>query len=168
MRKVLGFVLFLLILFTNKIKAQVTITYTDSVEVKSKTSIQIHQLVLKGNKQTKDFVILREIPLKEGDVLTHEELEFNLQQAYSNLKNTSLFNFIKIECHITNKQLATIIFDLEERWYIWPNPILDYSDRNLSTFLKNKRWDRLNYGLYLRIENFRGRNELVKLKAIGG
>ena len=48
-----------------------------------------------------------------------------------------------------------------ERWYIWPVPILEYAERNFSTFIKNREWDKINYGAWLQWNNFRGKNELL-------
>ena len=57
-----------------------------------------------------------------------------------------------------------------ERWYVWPNPIFELSERNFNVwwhdFKANNYSDfsRVNYGLFLVWENFRGRNELLKMK----
>ena len=57
-----------------------------------------------------------------------------------------------------------------ERWYIWPYPILEISERNFNVFwdrLRNSNYtdfSRINYGVFLNWYNFRGRNELLKIK----
>jgi len=160
-----GFIVFL----GGELKAQVKYFYpSDSTIINTESDFHVSSVTLLGHKQTKDNVIWREITFREGDTLSIAKLEEALEDSYRNLKNTSLFNFTHIECHYTMDNKVVVLFNFEERWYIWPFPVIDYSDRNLSTFLMNKRWDRLNYGMYLRIENFRGRNELIKIKAIGG
>ena len=53
-------------------------------------------------------------------------------------------------------------------WYIWPYPVLEHADRNFSSFLKNQEWSRIDYGLFVLINNFRGRKEILKLKSIFG
>ena len=50
-----------------------------------------------------------------------------------------------------------------ERWYIWPVPILEFADRNVNEWLKKKDWSRINYGMFLTWNNFRGRREKVVL-----
>ena len=57
-----------------------------------------------------------------------------------------------------------MIVEVQERWYIWPNPIFEHGERNLSTFLKEPEWSKLNYGMWLKWNNFRGRNELLNAK----
>jgi hypothetical protein len=46
---------------------------------------------LYGNDKTKDFIIRREIPFKEGDTLRTEKLIKDLEVAKRQLVNTSLF-----------------------------------------------------------------------------
>lgn len=75
--------------------------------------------------------------------------------------NTALFNFVSFDAnHFPGNQIDIVIV-VVERWYIWPVPIIELADRNLSTFLKNKEWDRINYGMWLKWNNFRGRREML-------
>jgi outer membrane protein assembly factor BamA len=54
---------------------------------------------------------------------------------------------------------------VNERWYIWPSPILEVADPNFNTWWRNGAdLDRINFGLYLYRYNFRGLNETVYLK----
>ena len=53
---------------------------------------------------------------------------------------------------------------LEERWYWWPYIIFEQADRNLSAFFNDGDWKRINYGLMLINNNFRGRAETLKVK----
>lgn len=126
-------------------------------------NIDIH-----GNDVTKEKIILRELLFHVGDTINSSELDFLQEKSRENLLNTSLFNFVTI----THKEMATdrinIHVDLQERWYIWPYPIFEHADRNLSSYLYNKEWSRLDYGLFVLINNFRGRKEILKLKTIFG
>ena len=80
-----------------------------------------------------------------------------------------LFNFNNISTENNNGK-TDIIIEVVERWYIWPYPILEISERNFNVW-----WDefnesnysdfsRMNYGAFLVWENFRGKNELLKIK----
>ena len=80
-----------------------------------------------------------------------------------------LFNFTDISIE-ENDNRADIFIEVVERWYIWPYPIFELSERNFNMwwneFKANNYSDfsRINYGVFLVWENFRGRNELLKVK----
>ena len=54
--------------------------------------IKVHQIILKGNKKTKSYILLREIQFKEGDSLPISQLKNNLKLVRQQLYNTTLFN----------------------------------------------------------------------------
>jgi len=99
-----------------------------------------------------------------GDTIYKERLELYIQKSKDNLFNTSLFNFITINTLEESTNFISIFIMVEERWYLWPYLILEQADRNLSSFLNEKDWSRINYGLMLVKYNFRGRRETVKVK----
>ncbi|MFC2091090.1 POTRA domain-containing protein, partial [Bacteroidota bacterium] len=129
----------------------------------SEDGVQISEIVLEGNKITKSNIILRELMFSEGDTLERNALESSIEKSRENLLNLSIFNFVTIESEYIEDDRISILVSVIERWYIWPSPIFEHGERNLSIFLKNPRWDRLNYGLWLKWNNFRGRNELLNL-----
>lgn len=117
---------------------------------------------LQGNKITKDHIVLRELTLGVGDTLTGPKDE-RILRSQENLMNTALFNSVEIKDSLINNRHG-IVVKLQERWYIWPQPILEHADRNLNAFLDAKQWDRINYGVHLVWVNFRGRREQLNLK----
>jgi hypothetical protein len=60
-----------------------------------------------------------------------------------------------------------LLVEVDERWYTWPIPIFELSDRNFNEWWQNYNHDfgRVNYGLRLEQYNCRGRNETLKLTA---
>lgn len=124
----------------------------------------IEKIIIVGNNVTKDKIILRELTFSEGDILTGDELHYKMQRSRENLLNTSLFNFVNISREITSHGL-TILIVVTERWYIWPVILFEHADRNLPAWLKDPDIARLNYGMQLNWNNFRGRNEILQLKA---
>jgi outer membrane protein assembly factor BamA len=123
--------------------------------------IEIKNIQIKGNKRTKDHIILRELTFKQGDTITN--VDFHQEQSRKQLLNLYLFNEVKVEIDSQNA-----IVNIIERWYIWPSPKLDYADRNLNQWLLTKDPSRLIYGVDLELYNFRGRNETVKFNFRGG
>jgi hypothetical protein len=148
---ILGFILFI----NNTVDAQV-----GSLE-----NVIIDQIVYVGNEKTKIFVLERELTFVVGDTILSEELSAKIFRSQENLFNTSLFNKVEHEVSYIDSNHVKVIFILEERWYVWPLPILENGDRNFNTWWKTKDFERLTYGIFLNWNNFRGRNETFQVLA---
>jgi len=136
----------------------------DSLSLIQDKIVVVKDFVLSGNKDTKSFVILKESTIKQGDSLLVSELLIKIEKTRENILNTSLFNFVTINFTYQTDKEVVINIAVIERWYWWPYPILEHADRNFSSWLKNEEWDRVNYGLFILKNNFRGRNETLKIK----
>ena len=129
----------------------------------------ISSILINGNNKTKKEIILRELELKTDSAYSQDELKVKILKSKNNLTNLKLFNFVDIKS-IEKSQDIEIQINVIEKWYIWPYPIFELSDRNFNTwweeFSENNYSDfsRINYGVFFNWENFRGRNELLKLK----
>ncbi len=130
-------------------------------------SFIVRDIIITGNNKTKEAVILRECPFNKSDTITLVEAEELLGIFNNNLIKTSLFNFVNTS-YITSSDSIDILVSVEERWYLWPYPILEYADRNLSSYIYNRDFTKLNYGLAFDIYNFRGQNDLLKFKIRSG
>jgi len=124
----------------------------------------INNIEFEGNKVTRENILLREMDFTAGDTIYKIELIPRIQRSRENLLNLRLFNFVEIEVEHFPESRIDVIVNVTERWYIWPTPIFEHGERNLSEFLREPRWNRLNYGLWLKWNNFRGRNELLQTK----
>ena len=124
----------------------------------------VDSITIHGNHQTRQHIITREITLKPGDTLFADELTNHLAKSKSNLLNASIFNFVHIDT-ISSTKPGHIILDINviERWYIWPYPVFELADRNFNAWWRARNFERVNYGTYINIENFRGRKELLRL-----
>jgi outer membrane protein assembly factor BamA len=131
----------------------------------SDSSLIIGNIILKGNHLTKDRILLREMEYKSGDTLSFYDFCRLSAKSRQNLLNRSLFNFVYIDT-IRNQQLTDnvdVIVNVLERWYIWPLPIFELAERNFNTWWETKDFRKANYGLFLTYNNFRGRNEVLKV-----
>ncbi|MDF1575524.1 MAG: BamA/TamA family outer membrane protein [Bacteroidales bacterium] len=127
----------------------------------SDDKLLISNILISGNDVTQESVIRRELVFSVGDTIEKMKLLPALQRSKDNLLNLALFNFVYLNIkHLENNRINVLI-DVTERWYVWPVPILEYADRNFSTFIQNRDWDKINYGAWLKWGNFRGRNELL-------
>ena len=122
---------------------------------------EVNQIIIKGNEITKSKVIIRELAFKKNQQISQNEIEKKIEISNSNLTNLNLFNFITITYEIIEDKINFTI-DLVERWYIWPYPIFEISERNFNVWWNDfkesdyRDFSRLNYGIFLNIENFRG------------
>ncbi|HIG33102.1 MAG TPA: hypothetical protein EYQ09_06695 [Flavobacteriales bacterium] len=145
--------LIVLLFFTQVAMAQITIT----------------SITLNGNLKTQNDIILRELSFEENKSYSNDDLTKRIEKSKENLVNLKLFNFVEINKNEIQGS-AQITVDVIERWYILPYPIFEISERNFNAwweeFAANDYSDfsRLNYGVFLNWENFRGRNELIQLK----
>lgn len=159
----------LLIILAVSVTAQpLTLTASSSLaESDTAKKLVIGHITLEGNRITKDKIVLRELEFKSGDSLSLAQLNRTLTKSQQNLMNRSLFNFVTISDSVRN-ELVDIKIKMIERWYIWPIPILQYADRNVNVWWQNKDLSRLNIGIDLKVENFRGRMERLNIIVQGG
>lgn len=124
----------------------------------------ISEIIISGNKITKEDIIKRELLFRIDSIYSKIELENIIKLSQQNLKNLNLFNFIEIEKEKKNN-LTVIYIKLIERWYIWPYPIFELADRNFNSWIDKRDLNRVNYGLFFNWENFRGKNQLLRIKS---
>ncbi|MEZ4685087.1 MAG: POTRA domain-containing protein [Bacteroidia bacterium] len=75
----------------------------------------------KGNKKTKEAVMLRSMTFAAGDTLDPARLLEIMAQNRENLFNLELFNSVNIQPEPEEDGLR-IMVEVEERWYIIPVP----------------------------------------------
>ncbi len=121
----------------------------------------VEDIRIEGNKVTKAPIILRELTFSVGDTIRKMELLPAFHRSRENLLNLSLFNFVYFDATHAPGNRITVLINVTERWYVWPFPILEYAERNFSTFVQNREWDKINYGVWLKWINFRGRNDVL-------
>ena len=125
----------------------------------------IRSIDLQGNKVTKERIIFRELLFHPGDTICPDSLGVLMEKSRENLLNTSLFNFVTIDTvEVLGSSLVNVNIKMLERWYIWPFPIFELSDRNFNSWLESGDLSRVSYGAFITWENFRGRKETFKLR----
>ena len=140
---------------------EIPLLQTDSIV--NSHSIVVGKISLEGNRITQPYIIYREIIIKEGDTLTESIFKTRLEQSRLNLLNTSLFNFVNFDTVADAFGVINLKFSMIERWYLFPFPIFEISDRNFNTWLDHRDWRRVNYGGYIKWSNLRGRMEELNL-----
>lgn len=134
-------------------------------------SFPVQRITLSGNVHTKDFVILREL-LVHVDSMYAEKGEnaiaHQITLSSQRVLNLNLFNHVHITHQLEETDLGygyTIAVEVVEKWFIWPIPFVEFSDRNFNVWGNlNFDPDRTNYGLYVFNYNLFGRNHTLKTK----
>jgi outer membrane protein assembly factor BamA len=116
-----------------------------------------------GNEITKEQVLLRELTLLPGDSVITANLDSLLEENRKRLLNLRLFHHVNYTYTCEGGQVQ-VIYDIQERFYLYPIPIFDVADRNFNAWLEKKDFSRLDYGISLIRKNFRGRNEELRLR----
>jgi outer membrane protein assembly factor BamA len=127
--------------------------------------LNVNRIFIIGNRITRDPVILRELSLKQGDVVFSADMTDILDLDRKKLLNTRLFNTVEIRTIEIEPMKIDLIIEVNERWYTFPAPIFELADRNFNEWWQNYNHDlkRVNYGLRLYQYNVRGRNETLRL-----
>ena len=123
----------------------------------------ISEISYEGNKHTKEHIINRELTFHLGDTLSFDLYEKEIQQSKNNLLNSALFNFVTIS-FCDSLEFTKVKIQVTERWYIWPEVILKFQERNFTEWLVNRDLSRIDYGIYVSHLNFRGRQEKLQLQ----
>ncbi|MEM7161289.1 MAG: POTRA domain-containing protein [Bacteroidota bacterium] len=124
----------------------------------------IKAIAIDGNKITKDFIVLRELPFQQGDTLKASELQAFVDLGKRNLVNTELFSISEITIVPAFDNEVVIVIELKEQWYIFPTPIFQLADPNFNIWWQTKDFSRANYGISYLQKNFRGRDERLSVK----
>lgn len=139
--------------------------------VASKSMFQlVGEIQVNGNKKTKEYIILRELPFKKGDRITAAETEKKLILAREQVMNTLLFVDVNVYIAAKRGNIVIINVDVKERWYFFPLPYFRLVDRNFNQWwVEQKRsFDRVNYGLKFIQNNVSGRNDNLDIWFING
>lgn len=125
----------------------------------------VGDIVITGNKKTKDLIILREIPFKKGETYTLAVLVRKFEDARRQLMNTALFHNVIVAAKSFDGNKVNVTVDLKERWYLFPLPYLKPVDRNLNQWIIEQKasLSRVNYGAKLLYNNATGRNDKLRL-----
>ncbi len=126
----------------------------DSIDVRD-SALVVADVILSGNSQTKDFVILREMSMRRGVRITRQLIDYDKNRIYS----LGLFNRVEIDLIPAVDSTATLVVNVHERWYIFPYPIFGLTDRD---------WSKVFYGFGIVHNNFLGRNEKIYTSFIFG
>ena len=138
--------------------------FSDIIGIPTQSKCLVVMSIEKANKsKTKLGFIKRLLPVKEGDTVCgiSEETVKTWENA---LKCTNLFKKVEINVIAVGKNKISLEVALEERFYWYPVPILDWANRNITEWIEKYQANPrlLIWGLSIYRENFRWKGELLK------
>lgn len=169
--RLLRVLIFLVIFVSLRAGAQENAASTDTLPAPALSSpVVVTDIRLSGNKRTKDFIVLRELPFKKGASIEQADLERLLVLARQQVMNTLLFVDVQVYVASQGTSGIEINVDMKERWYFFPVPYFRLADRNFNQWWveQNHSLDRVNYGLKFTQYNTTGRNDELDVWLITG
>lgn len=134
------------------------------------SQVIIRTVIINGNKKTKEYIIRRELTFKEGDAVEIYKLIPLIERARENIYNTQLF--LEVQPQIKNwvNGAVDVVFEVKERWYLFPLPYFKLVDRNLNQWIDEQKASlkRVNYGLKFGWNNVSGRNDKLRVYLVTG
>jgi outer membrane protein assembly factor BamA len=168
MKKKFYHLLLMLFLVSNQnyLRAQ---AIADSSEKNNTETIIVSAIKINGNKQTKDYLILREMPFKIGDTLPKAALQNLFNRAKTQVYNTNLFIEVKIDSILLADTSLQVNVVVKERWYIFPTPQVAFID-GINAWYKtyNADFKRVIYGIDFTHYNFSGRRDEFSVTLLNG
>lgn len=141
-----------------------TLVQVDLAGCPAAPTVRVGAVLFVGNGVTKERTLRAELDFREGDSLAVAELPARLEANRRRLFNLQLFHAVLAQARCGAGGQLTVVFSVQERWYVLPTPIFSLAERNYNAwFARSDRWRRVDYGLHLTHANFRGRNEQLTL-----
>lgn len=130
----------------------------------------VRNIIFKGNKITRNFVILREMDIQVGDQIPSEELQEIVEFNRLRIMNSQLF--LSATSNVKNwvGDTIDIEYTLKELFYWNAHPYVSLADRNFNVWWDEykRKFNRLNIGADINRKNFRGRGEEIGIEVQGG
>ncbi len=166
---------FCLLLFVYFLKAQSSnfaptiLNFSEGI-ADSSAKLFIKEIEIFGNKKTKTYLILREIPLKQNDSITINLLNQQLEQARQLVYNTTLFTEVSLNVVVLSAYDIKVQVRVKEKWYLYPVPQFKPVDRNFNEWIKtyNASLTRVNYGIKFVHYNLSGRRDQLRIYLLNG
>ncbi len=138
-------------------------------EIPLTDSLQVTQILIRGNIRTREAIIQREMTFSPGIKFTPKRLEAEVERSRKNIFNTRLFVSVTADYDVVGNEAAVAI-EVKERLYLLPLPIIYLADRSFNEWWYTRNHDlrRLIYGIQLSHSNLSGNSDFLKVKAYGG
>jgi outer membrane protein assembly factor BamA len=130
----------------------------------------LKEIIITGNKRTKNSIVLREVAFAENEHYTLEALVKKFGQTKRQLMNSGLFREVVVSLKSMQGMDASVEIAVVERRYVYPIPFARIVDRSFDEWVvkQNMKLTRVNYGIKLTHRNMTGRNDRLYLYLMNG
>ncbi|MFT3982166.1 MAG: POTRA domain-containing protein [Ferruginibacter sp.] len=138
--------------------------------IDSSAKIVLDSVSISGNKKTKKYIIIREMKIKKGDSIIAATLADRLKESQELIYNTNLFSDVTLTPRFITARNFVIDIVVKERWYIYPTPQFQLTDRNYNEWINryNADLDRVIYGIKFAHYNLSGRRDQLRIYLLNG
>ncbi len=145
-------------------------TYAQNIPLADTSKVIISSVNFNGNKHTKSYIILREMPFRAGSAVSKNEVKENFVLAANQIANTNLFADVKIDSTVLADSSLAVNVTVRERYYIYPTPQFQLVDRSFNEWIKvyNADINRVVYGLKFVHYNLTGRRDQLRIYLLNG
>ncbi len=132
--------------------------------------VLVEDIILEGNRKTKDKTIFRESRILIGDSILLASLSEVIKENQNQILSTGLFNSVTTQIDTISYDRVRLRLDITENWYLYPSPLFELADRNFNVWWQeqNKDFSRTIYGLDISHYNLTGRRDPLKIRAHAG
>lgn len=132
--------------------------------------VNVEAVEIRGNKKTKTYIIEREMRFKVGDSIAAAGMYEKLEESRELIYNTNLFADVSLVPEFVSGEGIKVIVTVKERWYIYPTPQFQLSDRNFNEWIEryNADLNRVTYGLKFAHYNLSGRRDQLRVFLLNG
>jgi hypothetical protein len=148
----------------------ISLSNTQEIINNSTANFIISDIIISGNRKTKDYIILREMKMKKGDEIIPSQVFRKLSESRDLIYNTTLFSIVELFPIFGDSNRIVIKVNLVERWYIYPSPVFKLADRNFNEWYKthNAELERVTYGVKFSHNNLSGRGDELNIYLLNG
>jgi len=134
------------------------------------TCMYVQSIHIDGRRKTRDVVILRELSVQPGDCLPESSLDQVAELNRQRLYNLRLFNEVDVRWNVLCGDTVQMQISVIDRFPIFPEFNVEFADRNFNVWWSEQHRDlrRINLGLTLNHNNFRGNREVIGVTGQAG
>jgi len=156
--------------FAQETTTAVQDTTQPNLPVDSTAKLVVAAVEITGNRKTKKYIIEREMRFKVGDTIPAAKLYEKLEESRELIYNTNLFADVTLVPAFVSGEGIKVIVTVKERWYIYPTPQFQLSDRNFNEWIEryNADLNRVTYGIKFAHYNLSGRRDQLRVFLLNG
>ena len=150
------------LIFENVFSQKIDSSFNTNISSKiSPSKFIVSDIIISGNRNTRKYLILREMRINVGDSIEPSEIHRKLSESKDLIYNSTLFSIVELSPIFKDSNKVVIKVNLIERWYIYPSPVFKLADRNFNEWYKTNHanLDRVTYGVKFSHNNLTGRGD---------